>query len=72
MRKDYIRAPISLSSDGLGLIVTTGKTEYHVHSDEMTKEEHEVHRCLTEHGDCICLTCSRARVSNLVSQGFIK
>ena len=63
-----IREPIGLSQDGLGLIVTTGKTIYHVHSDEMTKEEREVHQGLTEHGDCVCLTCSRARVINLFSQ----
>ncbi len=63
-----IRKPIGLSTDGRGLIVTTGKTTYHVHSDEMTKEERKVHQGLTEHGDCLCLSCSGARVKNLLSQ----
>jgi hypothetical protein len=63
-----IREPIGLSRDGRGLIVTTGKTEYHVHSDEMSKEERAVLQGLNEHGDCVCLTCSAARVRNLLSQ----
>ncbi len=63
-----IRNPVGLSQDGRGLIVTTGQTTYHVHSDEMTKEERAVHRGLTEHGDCVCLLCTTARVRNLISQ----
>ncbi len=63
-----IREPVGLSQDGRGLIVTTGKTTYHVHSDEMTNEEKGVHQSFTEHGDCVCLECCAARVKNLLSQ----
>ena len=63
-----IREPIGLSQDGMGLIVSTGKTTYHVHSDEMSTAEKAVHQSLTEHGNCVCLECSRARVHNLLRQ----
>ena len=63
-----VRAPISLSQDGRGLIVTTGKVNYHVHSDEMTTEEQGVHQSLTEHGECVCLGCAATQVRNLLSQ----
>ena len=63
-----IREPIGLSSDSRGLTVSTGKTTYHVHSDEMTAAEQAVHQSLTEHGDCVCLACCAARVRNLLSQ----
>jgi hypothetical protein len=63
-----VREPISLSQDGRGLIVSTGRVTYHVHSDEMSTTEKAVHQSLTEHGECVCLGCCKARVRNLLSQ----
>ena len=37
---------VALSRDSKGLMVDTGKVIYHVHSDEMTTTEHELHRIL--------------------------
>ncbi len=43
----YVK-PIALSRDGKGLMVDTGKVAYHVHSDEMTPTERQLHQLLVE------------------------